>query len=130
MKFKVSNKSWIVLSTAIVIGIAFSAYFLVYVKGKEKDMVSNNFRVLEQIALNIKSLENSFLKNAESYSFNDQIEIESIRDFENYYSNKKIQVPNAIHYAEADSLYTTEQKKIFYGEHELFFKVEPFLDSI
>ncbi|MCK5370770.1 MAG: hypothetical protein KAQ62_19535, partial [Cyclobacteriaceae bacterium] len=66
MKFKVSNKSWIVLSTAIVIGIAFSAYFLVYVKGKEKDMVSNNFRVLEQIALNIKSLENSFLKNAES----------------------------------------------------------------
>ncbi len=64
MNFKISNKSWIVLSTAIVIGVAFSIYFLVYVKDKEKAINANNFRVLQQVVKNIKSLENSFLANA------------------------------------------------------------------
>lgn len=68
MSFKVSNKSWILLSTTILIGLAFSVYFLVYVKGKEKTIVSNNFRVLQQIVSNIKSLEQSYLKNAETYN--------------------------------------------------------------
>ncbi len=64
MKLNFSNKNWVVLSTVIVIGVAFSIYFLVHVKGKEKAIVSNNFRVLQQVVKNIKFLENSFLDNA------------------------------------------------------------------
>ncbi len=127
MKLKVSSKSWIIFSTAIIIGIAFSAYFLVYVKGNEKDIVSNNFRVLKQIALNIKSLEKSFLKNAESDWFNSQID--SIGAAKNKSSNKKIKAPDANHSAEAKKLYTAdEHNKILYGNHELFLRVDPLVD--
>lgn len=133
MKFSPSNKTWVLFSTALIIGIAFAAYFLVYVKGNEKDMVSNNFRVLEQIAMNIKSLENSFLKNAENYSFNNPIENGSESEIENNYSNKKVNIPDSIHTLEAKELYDSiadDHKKIIYGKHELFFRVEPLLDGI
>lgn len=71
MKLAVSNRTWILLSTAIVIGVAFSYYFLVYVKGKEQDLVEKNFRVLQQVVQNIGSLNESFFKNAESIAINE-----------------------------------------------------------
>ena len=64
MKIGTSNKSWILISTTVLIGIVFSVYFLVYVKGREKDLIENNFRVLQQIVNNIHSLRVGYENNA------------------------------------------------------------------
>ncbi len=64
MSLKFSNRSWIILSTVVFILLAFAVYFLVYVKNKEKAIVANNFRVLQQVVQNIKTLEETYLANA------------------------------------------------------------------
>ncbi len=64
MSLKFSNRSWIILSTVVLILLAFAVYFLVYVKNKEKAIVANNFRVLQQMVQNIKTLEETYHANA------------------------------------------------------------------
>lgn len=111
MKFKFSNKSWIILSTAILIGIAFSIYFLVYVKGKEKTIIANNFRVLQQVVQNIKSLEVSYSKNADIRSkttAGDEI-------------NQNLSPVNDVQKLEASGL---GDKKMVYGKKGIFFQVD------
>ncbi|MBS0001143.1 MAG: hypothetical protein KFF73_19320 [Cyclobacteriaceae bacterium] len=63
MNFHISKNGWLIMGTALVIGIAFSIYFLVYVKDREKALIENNFRVLQQIRENIRAQEN-YYKNA------------------------------------------------------------------
>ncbi|MCX2744174.1 cache domain-containing protein [Mangrovivirga sp. M17] len=50
---RISNKGWIVLSTLVLIILAFMFYFLVYVKNKEKEIIEDNYRVLTQMTDNI-----------------------------------------------------------------------------
>jgi len=119
MKFKVSNKSWILLSTTIIIGIAFSVYFLVYVKGKEKDIISNNFRVLQQIVLNIESLKESYQRNAETY-YNNLDSAWTIKDDAKINElNNNLEPLNKI-----DSQYIKDDQDIIFGEDGLIFKVK------
>ncbi len=113
MKFRISNKGWIVLSTAIFIGIAFSVYFLVYVKGKEKAIISNNFRVLQQVVQNIKSLELSFHNNA-------IIKSKSIHSQE---VNQKLDTLNDKQCDEL-KLLITQNKGVIYGEDGIYFDGE------
>lgn len=115
MKFKVSNKGWIVLSTAIVIGIVFSIYFLVYVKGKEKAIISNNFRVLQQVVKNIKSLETSYLNNAKIISKNKEGSIEV---------NRNLSEVNVQQLVEKDTQYKVLNAGIKYGNEGIFFLVD------
>lgn len=115
MNFKVSSKGWIVLSTAIVIGIVFSIYFLVYVKGKEKAIISNNFRVLQQVVKNIKFLENSYLDNAKIISKNKEGSIEV---------NRNLSEVNVQLLVEKDTLYKVSNAGIKYGNEGIFFLVD------
>lgn len=66
MKINAPRQNWILLSTTILIAIIFSIYFLVYVKGREKQLNENNFRVLHQIVQNIQSLREGYEKNAQT----------------------------------------------------------------
>ncbi len=115
MKFKVSNKSWILLSTAIVIGIVFSIYFLVYVKGKEKAIISNNFRVLQQVVYNIKSLENSYLNNARIKKKNTAKSLEV---------NRNLLAVTQQQIFENENAFKTLNTDIFYGNEGIFFRVD------
>jgi len=116
MKLITSSKSWILLSTAVVIGIAFSIYFLVYVKGNEKEIVSNNFRVLQQIVQNIKQLENSYLKNAEIRSLADSNAVELNNNIKPAQDHQCNSLP--------DSSSVDFNKDISYGPDGIYFKVE------
>jgi hypothetical protein len=68
MNFHFSKNGWLILGTALIIGVAFSIYFLVYVKNREKALIENNFRVLQQIRENINAQENYF-KNAKDCNY-------------------------------------------------------------
>ncbi len=124
MKFKVSNKSWILLSTTILIGIAFSVYFLVYVKGKEKEIISNNFRVLQQIVLNIESLKESYERNAETYYNNLDTAWTTQDDTKINELNTNLKPLEKI-----DSAYLKDDHEIIFGEDGLIFKVQGSGDS-
>lgn len=52
----ISQKGWIILTTLILISLIFVFYFLVYVKGNERKIVEDNFRVLENMKNNITNL--------------------------------------------------------------------------
>jgi len=119
MKFKVSNKSWILLSTTILIGIAFSVYFLVYVKGKEKEIISNNFRVLQQIVLNIESLKESYQRNAETYYNNLDTAWTTQDDTKINELNTNLEPLDEI-----DSGYLKDDHEIIFGKDGLIFKVK------
>ena len=119
MSFSVSNKSWIILSTAVIIGIAFSIYFLVYVKGKEENAIENNFRILQQVALNIRTLENSFLKNAE---------IRSITPYETKETNRQLKTIEKHQLDEFEQLDSIGKDKILYGTNGIYFKVDEIIN--
>ncbi|NJN25900.1 MAG: hypothetical protein HC819_08000 [Cyclobacteriaceae bacterium] len=118
MSLKFSNKNWIILSTALFIGLAYSIYFMVYVKNREKDLISNNFRVLEQVVLNIKSLEQSHLKNA--YILSETSSGNEVNP--DLQKLSKAQVKQLNHY-DHDST-----KQVVYTREGLIFKV-PFIDG-
>ena len=116
MKFSITSKSWVLFSTVVVIGVAFSIYFLVYVKGNEKDIVANNFRVLQQIVRNVKSLEDSYLKNAE---------IRSLADSKSAEQNNALIPANDEQCSElTEKLSSQTDEDIIYGEEGLYFRVD------
>ena len=115
MKFSISNKNWILFSTAGVIGIAFAVYFLVYVKGKEEDIVSNNFRVLQQVVQNINSLEESYLKNA--------ISLNVSKDIKKSELNRNIEEIKEAQGSKARELYLKHKEDILYGDVGIYFIV-------
>lgn len=97
-----SKNGLLILGTALLIGIAFMVYFLVYVKNEERTLHANSFRVLQQIKENISVLEKGFYKNAETiykqgYSsiVNQNIKVHEydsvidIKSLTNCYSNNK-----------------------------------------
>ncbi len=53
---RISNKAWVLLSTLIIISLAFFYYFFVYVPRNEEKLVNNNMRILEKIKGNIHNL--------------------------------------------------------------------------
>lgn len=131
MKVAASNKSWILISTTVLIGIVFSVYFLVYVKGREKSMIANNFRVLQQIVDNINSLRVGYENNAKA-------SVSSVRLFRFNYLTLKMEInpwwankaavnqeltPNAKDKIDfnGNSKLLEEHSTIF-GQNEIYFK--------
>lgn len=123
MKFALSDRTWILLSTTIIICVVFAYYFLVYVKGNERELVEKNFRVLQQIVQNIHSLDKSFFKNADSILKNQNRTGEQKKSE----SNEKIKIVsqdrtnNLLKTWEISSLKALDS--IFYADDGIYFKV-------
>ena len=133
MKVAASNKSWVLISTTVLIGIVFSVYFLVYVKGREKSMIENNFRVLQQIVDNIHSLQVGYENNAKAsvsslktrlkYDFlNNKTECVTVGWNTKAAINEDLTpiCKNQIEFNGNASL--TEQTSTFFGQREIYFK--------
>jgi hypothetical protein len=134
MKIATSNKSWILISTTVLIGIVFSVYFLVYVKGREKSMIENNFRVLQQIVDNIHSLQVGYENNAKA-------SVSSVRYRRFNYLTLKMEIdPWWINKAAVNQELTPkakskiefngntkliEQQSTIFGQNEIYFKGTP-----
>lgn len=69
---RLSKKGWVILTTLVMIGLGFAFYFLVYVKNKESEIITDKMRVLTQIKANIDLL----VKNEERIRRNERTGIE------------------------------------------------------
>ncbi len=131
MKITAPRQNWILLSTATLIAIIFSIYFLVYVKGKEKQITENNFRVLHQIVQNIHSLRSGYEKNAETLA--NEMEKDLAFDDDPCKSIKEIIHQKAVskeiesvcvenERGLSDSLFSKRKLTSFFGQQGLYFK--------
>ncbi|QCK15168.1 hypothetical protein [Mangrovivirga cuniculi] len=71
MKF--SNRGWVILSTMILITLAFMYYFLIYTENKEKEIIKDNYRVLVQISENIHQLIDGVKRQAETKLYSEKV---------------------------------------------------------
>ena len=75
---RLSKKGWIMLTTLLAIALIFGFYFLVYVKDKESQLITNKMRVLNQIRGNIELL----IQSEKKIRVNEQKELNGREDDE------------------------------------------------